>query len=323
MKWIYRLAFIVFCLSVMYFLGPAPKQPKYEPTLPTVPTEAAALEKYVSEIESKHHVKPDNEARIVWADSSRKKTKYAIVYLHGFSATQEEGNPVHRHFAKKLGCNLYLSRLAEHGIDTTDALINYTCDKLWQSAKEALAIGLSLGDSVILMGTSTGGTLNLMMAAQYPQIKAIINMSPNIAINDPNAWILNNPWGITIARIVKNGTDNVIEGQSNEFQKYWNTRYRLEAACELQQLVETSMNNDTYKKVTIPVLNLYYYKDEENQDKVVKVEAIKAMHEQLASKRKVIKAMPNVGDHVMGSPIKSKDVEGVKVAIEEFLIEIL
>ena len=148
-------------------------------------------------------------------------------------------------------------------------------------------------------------------------------MSPNIAINDPNAWILNNPWGITIARIVKNGTDNVIEGQSNEFQKYWNTRYRLEAACELQQLVETSMNNDTYKKVTIPVLNLYYYKDEENQDKVVKVEAIKAMHEQLASKRKVIKAMPNVGDHVMGSPIKSKDVEGVKVAIEEFLIEIL
>ena len=40
-----------------------------------------------------HRLKPDNEARIVWADSSRQKTAYAIVYLHGFSASLGEGDP--------------------------------------------------------------------------------------------------------------------------------------------------------------------------------------------------------------------------------------
>ena len=40
-------------------------------------------------------IKPDNQARIIWADSSKKeKTKIAFLYLHGFSASQAEGDPV-------------------------------------------------------------------------------------------------------------------------------------------------------------------------------------------------------------------------------------
>jgi hypothetical protein len=34
-------------------------------------------------------------------------------------------------------------------------------------------------------------------------------------------------------------------------------------------------------------------------------------------------AMPNTGDHVMGSPIKSKDYEGVQKEIEKYLTEVL
>jgi pimeloyl-ACP methyl ester carboxylesterase len=113
--------------------------------------------------ESKHKLKPDNEARIVWAnDSLKQKTEYVIVYLHGFSASQEEGNPVHRRIAAQFGCNLYLSRLSEHGIDTTDALFNMTAESLWESAKEALCHRQATWPyKVILMGTSTGGTLAL------------------------------------------------------------------------------------------------------------------------------------------------------------------
>ena len=120
--------------------------------------------------------------------------------MHGFSASQEEGNPVHRNIAKQFGCNLYLSRLAEHGIDTTDALINLTADKLWGSSKQAYAIGKQLGNKVILMGTSTGATEALQLAATYSDVAGIILLSPNIAINDPNAWLLNNRWGLQIAR---------------------------------------------------------------------------------------------------------------------------
>ena len=127
--------------------------------MPKVPTEIATIEQYIIGKESKHPVKPDNEARIIWADSIHKKTAYAAVYLHGFPASQKEGDPVHKTFATTFGCNLYLARLADQGIDTTDALINFTVERLWESTKEALAIGSTLGDKVIVMGTSTGSSL--------------------------------------------------------------------------------------------------------------------------------------------------------------------
>src|SRR5690606_40829618 len=133
--------------------------------MPAVPTGADALEAYVRQKENRHKLKPDNEARIVWADRAGAKTEYAVVYLHGFSASQKEGDPVHRRFAAEFGCNLYLARLADHGIDTVEALINFTTDRWWASAREALVIGKQLGDKVILMSTSTGGTMALALAA--------------------------------------------------------------------------------------------------------------------------------------------------------------
>jgi hypothetical protein len=121
MRLIRRLLFILVVLGIVYFLGPHPAKPVYNSSLPEVPATAAALKNYISTQEAQHKLKPDNEARIVWAnDSIKQKTAYAIVYLHGFSASQEEGNPVHRNIAKQFGCNLYLTRLSQHGIDTTE-----------------------------------------------------------------------------------------------------------------------------------------------------------------------------------------------------------
>ncbi|HEY4338298.1 MAG TPA: alpha/beta hydrolase, partial [Puia sp.] len=109
-------------LVILYFAGPHPSKPVYSPEQPVAPAEPAALENYIRSKEAAHRLKPDNEARIVWADSTRRKTPYVIVYLHGFSASQGEGDPVHHFIASKYGCNLYLPRLAEHGIDTVDAM---------------------------------------------------------------------------------------------------------------------------------------------------------------------------------------------------------
>src|ERR1043166_5667676 len=148
-KW---LVLIPLALVLVYLAGPTPESPKYSPVMPAVPA-TDSIQNYVREIESQHKLKPDNEARIIWAnDSSRQKTDYAIVYLHGFSASQKEGDPVHKNIAKEFGCNLYLSRLAEHGIDTADQLVNLTADNYWESAKQALAIGKQLGNKIILMG---------------------------------------------------------------------------------------------------------------------------------------------------------------------------
>src|SRR5580704_12307053 len=134
-RWLWLIPVV---LIIIYMAGPAPARPLYKTEMPVVPTDAIQLEGYVKNNEAQHKLKPDNEARILWAnDSMKQKTDYAIVYLHGFSASQGEGDPVHKNIAKEFGCNLYLSRLAEHGIDTSDAMVNLTADKYWESAKQA------------------------------------------------------------------------------------------------------------------------------------------------------------------------------------------
>jgi hypothetical protein len=152
---------IVLALVIVYLLGPKPSKPAFLSAnhandLLAIKANSIELEKEIAQAESKHNLKADNEARILWFnDSLKNETEYSIVYLHGFSASQEEGDPVHRHIAREFGCNLYLSRLAEHGIDTSESLINFTVDKYWESAKDALRIGERLGKKVILMATST------------------------------------------------------------------------------------------------------------------------------------------------------------------------
>ncbi|MBK7561569.1 MAG: alpha/beta hydrolase [Chitinophagaceae bacterium] len=325
MKFLKWLGIILLVLIIFYFSGPQPSTPKLTTDLPVIPAEPPALEQYISNNESNYKLKPDNEARILWFnDSSKQKTEYAIVYLHGFSASQEEGDPVHYEFAQKMGCNLFLARLADHGIDTTEPLLNFTADRLWNSAKQAYAIGKQLGKKVILMSTSTGGTLALKLAAAYPEIAGLILLSPNIAINEPNAWMLNNHWGLQIARVV-GGKYFKAKDTTALFAQYWNNTYRMEALVQLEELLETTMKESTFKKVTQPALLLYYYKDEENQDPVVKVSAMKRMFSQLSTpdslKRQV--AIPNAGNHVIGSYVKSKDVQKVGEECEKFAVEVL
>lgn len=321
-----RFVFATFPLIALiggYFLGPSPQRPHYSQALPAVPGEPGLLEKFVADKESRHQLKPENHAEIFWADSGKAKTDYAVVYLHGFSASKREGDPIHRRFAREFGCNLYLARLADHGIDTTESLMLYTADRAWESAKEALVIGKQLGRKVILMSTSTGGTLALKLAAEYPgDVHALINMSPNVALKDGAAFLLNDPWGLHIARIVLGGNYRNT-GASDEFARYWNRKYRIESLTQLEELVETTMTTETFGKITQPVLNMYYYKNEDEQDPEVSVAAILDMHEALGTpidKKKCI-AFPDAGAHVIGCDLTSKDLEGVYNQIRLFATE--
>lgn len=323
-----KIGLIVLLLLIIgYLMGPRPAGTSYKKELPTLPVTAHELEAYIKNHEARLPVKPDNEARIVWDnDSTKAKTPYAIVYLHGFSASQGEGAPLHRTLARKFGCNLYLARLAEHGLDTPDALRRLTADKYWESVKEALAIGKKLGDKIILMGTSTGGSNALQLAAAYPQdVQAIILLSPNIAINNPNAWLLNNPWGLQLATLITGSRYIDTWDQRDIYKKYWYSHYRLEGVVALQEMMETSLIPETFEKITQPALLLYYYKDATHQDKVVKVAAMHQMFAQLKTpdSLKQSLALPNAGDHVLGSPIKSNDVAGAENAITLFMNKIL
>lgn len=318
-------AAVITVLLTVYILGPRPATPEYNIALPQIPETAAAVETYIESREQRHTIKPGNEARIVWADPATKaKTPTAVVYLHGFSASQREGFPAHMGFAEKFGCNLYLARLSDHGIDTVPAMADLTVDRLWDSAKEAYAIGRQLGDEVIIMGTSTGGTLALKLAAEYPEIKGVINFAPNIEINDPAAFLLNKPWGLQIARLVFKGDTRTVPSDAT-YRKYWYDTYRLEATVELQQLLSTAATEEVFERVTCPVWSGFYYRDEANQDPTVRVSAIKEMHTKLGTPDhlQAAVAFPNAETHVIACDLLSKSVDEVMRAVEKFAVEVM
>ncbi len=166
-KFLKITAAIILALIVVYLAGPKPPKPSLSASDIVLPPDISGLEQQIAEEESSTRgLKPGNEARIVWADTSKKeKTRYSILYLHGFSASQAEGEPVHRNLARNIGANLYLSRLSEHGIDRGDStMIFLNADEYLASAERALAIAGMLGEEVIVIGTSTGGAMALYLA---------------------------------------------------------------------------------------------------------------------------------------------------------------
>jgi len=313
-------------LIVIYLLGPKAPKANLNTSLPTVTSNLIALETEIEDLESKHpNIRPDNEARIVWYDETTKsKTPYSLVYLHGFSASQGEGAPMHTDFAKRYGCNLYLARLFGHGIRKEGAMSEITPEKLMESAKRAIAIGQQIGEKVIVMGTSTGCTAALYLASGNPDLAAIINYSPNIAIADPNAKFMTYPWGLKIAQTVT-GSNYHSWVPSKGTEDLVTNKYLLDAAVALQATLDESMTEEVFTKITQPFFMGYWYKNEEVQDDVVSVAAMLQMYEQINTpenlKRKI--AFPNATNHVLASPLWNNDFETVKKATFDFADNVL
>ncbi len=317
-------AFLVTLLGV-FALGPRPAVGTLDGKLPAVSADLPALESKIMTTEKENPlIKADNQARIVWADSTHQKTPYSIVYLHGFGASQAEGAPVHTTLAKEYGCNLYLSRLIEQGIESDSAFKQMTAENFLTSAKEAVAIGKALGEKVIIMGTSTGGALGLYIAAENPDIAGLIMYSPIIAARNEQLKLLSMPWGNQMMAWVV-GSDHVVEEREGLDKQYWSHVYFIQGYTALSVLVEETMTEATFKKVKMPVFLGYYYKNEEEQDDVVSVAAMLEMYDALGTpdslKRK--EAFPEAGNHVIASYIRSSDWENVLKATDRFLSEVM
>ncbi len=324
-KW---FAGIILALALIYFAGPRPSKPDFTIHDILLPASLPGLENYINQSEGRvKGLKPDNHARIIWADSlNKEKTKIVFLYLHGFSASQAEGSPVHKDLAKKYNANLYLARLAEHGINNGDrTLIDLTAAEYEASAENALAIAEKLGDEVVVIGTSAGGALTLYLASRHPEIKAIVLYSPCVKLFDKTAVILDKPWGLQIARLASGGAVKRFSSESPAHSNYWQLNYRIEALVALQNLIDNTMKPEVFSKIKCPVLLCYYYKNETEQDNTVSVPAMLKMFNELGTpevfKRKV--AFPDAGAHVISSYIRSKDWKGVERETDRFLTEVV
>jgi alpha-beta hydrolase superfamily lysophospholipase len=184
-----------------------------------------------------------------------------VVYLHGYSASSEEIRPVPDQVAAGLGANLFFTRLTGHGLDGS-ALAKATPEAWLQDTAEAMAIARRLGDKVLVIATSTGGTLAAFVAADpvlSQNVGGIVFISPNFGVTPAGAFILNLPfaevWGPVLAGTERHWTPR------NELQaRFWTTSYPTAAMFPMRDLVNAAVQLD-YSRMTLPALFYYSQND--------------------------------------------------------------
>ena len=321
MKVLRGFAIFFLLLGALYLVGPRVETPELNESPVSVPSDLMSLERWITEKENAlGNVRSGNASQIIFNDSVPKKTKFSVLYLHGFTASGREGEPVHRDIAKALGANLYIPRLYGHGLEETEPMLGFNNEDFWESGKEALAVAKQLGQKVIVLGTSHGGALSLSLATD-PDIAALCLFGPNIAVYDPKAKLLSKPWGLQIARLVKGGNYHYMVTSNEEKKNYWTTKARLESLIHMQKFLDVKMRKATFKKVQAPVFLGYYYKNDSLQDQVVSVPAMLEMYDQLGTPQhlKQKKAFPEAGDHVLTSYLSTENYEAVTREVLQFL----
>lgn len=267
-------------LGLAYALGPTPETPDYNGT---VVRQIDELDLVAFNAKTYPGVKKGNSELLVYYG---KDTPYSILYLHGFSASPEEGNPTHIALSKYFGWNLYAPLLHDHGLTENQPLLRFRADSAWSTAVKGLEKALAIGDSVVIVSTSTGGALATRLADICPRVAALVYYSPNVMPNDGAAFILNNPWGESIARAVLQSNYRDVEIKDSYYDKFWYRIYRIESLPEMQELVETGFAEDVVLRNNVPTYVAAWYENEEFQDDVVSVPHMRQFFNTIPHSRK-------------------------------------
>ncbi|MBT8191515.1 MAG: alpha/beta hydrolase [Bacteroidia bacterium] len=318
----YFLAFIIVGVCI-YVFGPVVKFEKVDNDIAEMNLSIDNVQDFIDTKESEtRDIKPLNQAHILWADSIR-QTDYSIVYLHGFTASHREGYPIIQHLAYRYQCNAFLSRLACHGLEDEDAFLSLTPKKYIESAKEAIEIGKALGKKVILVSTSTGSTLSIYLAANDPSIAGLVMLSPNIELYDPMSKLITKPWGKELMRLINNGDYLYWNNAPDYVQRYWSTKNHINGVIALRNMLDQTMTQEVFKQIDIPYFIAYYYKDEDNQDKTISVDAIHRYSELSSTPKdkKIVRGFDNAIGHVIGCYSLNPAWEDIQEAIFAFVEE--
>lgn len=261
-KWLGRVILVLFALfGTIWFLAPVEpvdREIAFDPD-----TLGADLDAYLLAAEQQFSdIIPGAAKRIVWAGGKGAKTPLAVIYLHGFSATAEEVRPLPDQVASALGANLYFTRLAGHGRGGA-AMAEPLAGDWIEDLAEAMAIGRRLGDRVLVIATSTGGTLAAIGAtdpALADGLAGIVMISPNFGVKSLAGKILDMPfarlWGPVVAGETRSFAP-ANEGQA----KYWTTSYPTTALFPMAALVRAARAADL-SAAKAPLLVLFSPQDQ-------------------------------------------------------------
>jgi esterase/lipase len=257
-KYIWVPVLFLAILAVILLAGP---RVEIDTTLQPVQL-PADLDGYLRESEAQFDdIVPGAEKTIVWAGEPGQKTPLSVIYLHGFSATRQETAPLSDKLAAELGANLYYGLFTGHG-RSGEALADATVNDWLNDANEALEIGRRLGEEVVVIGTSTGGTAAAWLAAQpnTEDVRALILISPNFAPQNRQSEILTWLWGEQIAKMII-GPERSWEPADEMQARFWTERYPTEALLPMMAMVKLARGADL-EGASAPLLVIYSPDDE-------------------------------------------------------------
>ena len=301
--------FIILALSIgaFWFVGPR------EPADTMVTFDASAIDPadpdaYLAREEADiPNLRPNAAKEIVWAyPASRARTPLAIVYVHGFSADKAETRPLADDVAKALGANLFYTRLTGHGRDP--AAMEQTSVNDWlNDLAEATAIGRTIGNRVIVIGTSTGGTLATLGATLTRQdpglmrnVAGLVLVSPNFGILSRWAFLFDMPFAREILPVI-GGRTRSFDPINEAMGENWTTTYPIGALVPMAALIRATLSAD-FSAVSIPVLTLF-----SPDDRVVDPAATEAVMTRWSAPHDTVE-VPVTGDpshHILAGDIVS------------------
>ena len=184
-----------------------------------------SLDKFIESKENEvTNIRPDTEKKIIWSSKNNQKTKTSLVFIHGFSATRFELSPVIEMLGKELQANVFFTRLKGHGQDGK-ALGEATFDDWMIDIQEAIEIGNSIGDYLVLIGCSTGCSLIHTILEQSIDIKAVIYVSPNFGPKSLKGQLLRVPGAKFFMPLVF-GNEHFFISKNQEHERCWTTADR-------------------------------------------------------------------------------------------------
>ena len=215
-------------------------------------------------------IKEGVEKKIIWANEINTKTPISIVYIHGFTASSEEVRPLPDKIASDLNANLFFTRLTGHGRNPS-AMELCSIPNWIRDLHEAIEIGSRIGEKVILLSSSTGGTISVTSALDKKlsqKILGYIFISPNFGINNKFAGMISWPFSEYWLKLIL-GKKMKHKPRNDLNKKYWTMSYPTNALIPMAKLVR-EVNKKDYSTVKKPAL--FYFSME---DKVVNPHKIK------------------------------------------------
>ena len=305
-----KLLYLTAPVLIVLLLGPRPPKLLPKPLHFTLPDYLDGyLEKEESQIVG---IRSGLQKKILWVHG-KKKSARALVYIHGFSASRMEISPVVETLSQKIKANTYFTRLSGHGIDGM-ALGKATAQDWWRDTLEAYEVGNKIGDNVILIGTSTGAALSILLATEA-KVAALILISPNFQLKDYKSNIFFLPWGAKFAEILL-GNEIIREPHNDAQSRYWTTRYPTSSLTQMLA-VTSAVNRIDFSLIRTPVLMIYTPYD----DVIDTGFAIQKFNEFSSPNKKLVQ-LSETRNHVLAGDAVSPEMSTPVInTIYEFLTE--